>query len=269
MTAGEGAPPEPGGRRPRLVVRTRTAGGAAGCAPAGIVLVLHGGRADSTDPVRPWNLALARMRQFVRPTLDRGAPAGIAVAMLRYRNRGWNGPAADGHADAEWALADLARRYGPVPVALIGHSMGGRAALRAGGHASVVGVAALAPWVPRDEPVAHLAGRTVLIAHGSQDRVISPALSEDFARRAADAGARVCRLRVDGSGHAMLGRAKDWNELAAQFAVACVTGGPLPPPVARALAGESAAGPGSARVNGSARFADFDRPLETRWWRSV
>ncbi|WP_438949092.1 LLM class flavin-dependent oxidoreductase, partial [Streptomyces harbinensis] len=40
----------------------------------------------------------------------------------------------------------LAARLGPVPVVLVGHSMGGRAALRAAGHPAVTGVVALAPW---------------------------------------------------------------------------------------------------------------------------
>ena len=141
-----------------------TSGGADAAAPTGIVLVLHGGRVNSTDPVRPWNLALARMRLFVAPVLEHAAPAGVAVAVLRYRHRGWNQEAADAHADAEWALGELSRRYGPVPVALIGHSMGGRAALRAGGHPSVTGIAALAPWAPDGEPVEQLAGQPVAVS---------------------------------------------------------------------------------------------------------
>jgi dienelactone hydrolase len=248
--ASSGSTPS-GLRAPRLVIRT--ADGRGDVAPTGIVLILHGGQVSSTEPVRPWNLALARMRLLIAPVLERGASADVAVAVLRYRHRGWNGEAADAHADADWALGELARRYGPVPVSLIGHSMGARAALLAGGHPSVAGIAALAPWAPDGEPVAQLAGRTVLIAHGSRDRVIAPAQSAGYARRAAAAGARVCRLRVDGSGHAMLGRLADWNLLAAGFALACVGVGSMPLPVSEALA----CGP-----------ADLDTPLAPQWWRT-
>ena len=37
--------------------------------------------------------------------------------------------------------------YPGVPIALVGHSMGGRVALHLAGEADVVVVAALAPWI--------------------------------------------------------------------------------------------------------------------------
>jgi dienelactone hydrolase len=213
----------------------------------GVVLLLHGGAADSVEPVRPWNLALARMRMFIAPLQTRSEGKGVAVALLRDRIQGWNGAAEDARADAAWALDRIVERYGPVPVALIGHSMGGRAALRVGGHPSVTGVAALAPWTPEGEPVEHLLGRTVMIAHGDLDRSVDPAESLAFARRAAQAGVHVCRLRVEGGGHAMLGRLADWNILAADFALAMVGVKPLPAPVVAAFA-EQAGPVGQARL---------------------
>jgi len=202
----------------------------------GAVLLLHGGMPDSEEPVSRWSLPLARMRMFVAPLQTRTNAPGIAVALLRNRHRGWNGDAADAYADAVWALDQLAERYGPVPIALVGHSMGARAALRAGGHPAVTGIAALAPWVPEGEPVEQLAGRTVLIAHGGLDRRIAPAQSLAYAERVRKAGVAVARLRVEGSGHALLSRLADWNVLAADFALAMVDAGPLPNPVAAALA---------------------------------
>ena len=95
----------------------------------GAVLLLHGGMPDSEQPVSPWSLPLARMRMFVAPLQTRTNASGVAVAMLRYRHRGWNGEAADAYKDAVWALDQLAERYGPVPIALVGHSMGARAAV--------------------------------------------------------------------------------------------------------------------------------------------
>lgn len=204
----------------------------------GVVLLLHGGASESAEPVRPWSLAVARMRMFVSPIQTRSPGKGVAVVLLRDRVRGWNGAAADAQADALWALDRIAERYGRVPVALVGHSMGGRAALRAGGHPLVTGIAALAPWTPEGEPVEHLLGRTVMIAHGDLDRSVDPAESLEFARRAAQAGVHVCRLRVEGSGHAMMTRLADWNVLAADFALAMLGIKPLPSPVVAAFAAQ-------------------------------
>jgi dienelactone hydrolase len=100
--------------------------------------------------------------------------------------------------------------------------MGGRTALRVGGHPQVRGVAALAPWLPAGEPVDQLAGRRVLLMHGSADRVTSPKGSVDFAGRAEAAGASVSLVSVNGEGHAMLRRAQLWHELSAQFVLSTV-----------------------------------------------
>jgi alpha-beta hydrolase superfamily lysophospholipase len=85
---------------------------------------------------------------------------GLAVLMLRYRLRGWNGSARDAARDAEEMLAELHRRRPGVPTALVGHSMGGRAVLHAAGAPDVRAVAALAPWLDGTDPVDQLAGRS-------------------------------------------------------------------------------------------------------------
>jgi predicted esterase len=252
-------------RTPKLTVHKPS--GPGGSAVTGIVLLLHGGQVTSDKPVRPWSLPLARMRLFIAPLQARGGSSGVAVAVLRYRRRGWNGPAADPLADTEWALDQLIERYGPVSVALIGHSMGGRAALRAGGHPAVAGVVALAPWVPEGEPVEQLEGRSVLIAHGALDRQIAPAQSLEYAARARAAGARVCRLRVDGSGHTLLSRLADWNLLAADFALSVLGAGPPPVPVSCALALARADQDGLTSVNGVDDPTGLDSPLPRDWRR--
>ena len=53
--------------------------------------------------------------------------------------------------------------------------MGARAAMRAAGHPAVSAVAGLAPWLALGEPVEQLAGRWVLVAHGTADVITSPA----------------------------------------------------------------------------------------------
>jgi dienelactone hydrolase len=136
---------------------------------------------------------------------------GVATCLLRYRVAGWNGLAADAFADVRWSLDRIRDQHGTgVPIVLVGHSMGGRAVLRAGGEDSVAAVCALAPWTPPGEPVAHLRGRTVAILHGRGDRWVPAALSAEFAVRAEEAGARVARFTVAG-GHSMVRRSPVWH----------------------------------------------------------
>ncbi|MEV8036042.1 alpha/beta fold hydrolase [Streptomyces sp. NPDC086182] len=175
------------------------------------VLILHGGTVDSKAPSRPWNVAGVRMRPFVRAVARALPDEGTFVAQVRYRHRGWNGADADPVADALRALAELAALVGEVPVVLVGHSMGGRAALRAAVAPQVRAVVALAPWCPEGEPVAHLRGKRVIVLHGDRDRVTDPAESFALVRRAAEAGSSASAVRVEGGDHAMLRRARIWH----------------------------------------------------------
>ncbi|MEV5976722.1 alpha/beta fold hydrolase [Streptomyces sp. NPDC052114] len=180
------------------------------------VLFLHGGRADSRSPSRPWHLAALRMRPFVRAVAAALGPDDpVALAEVRYRVRGWNGPDADALCDARRALHDLATLVGDVPVVLVGHSMGGRAALGAARAPQVTGVLALAPWCPDHEPVEHLRGKDVVVLHGDRDRVTDPRASEAFVRRALAAGARAEASLVPGGDHAMLRDSARWHRTAA------------------------------------------------------
>jgi pimeloyl-ACP methyl ester carboxylesterase len=184
-----------------------------------IAIVLPGGRADSFELTRSRHLSAARMRPFARSLHRAGRDAGLTVMLLRYRYRGWNGVEMSPVADAHWALDNARARYGDVPVVLVGHSMGGRTALRVAGDDSVHGVAALAPWLPDGEPVDQLAGRDVLIAHGVLDRVTSPRASRRYADHARGVVSRVDYVAVRGDGHAMLLRASVWHRLSTRFAL--------------------------------------------------
>jgi pimeloyl-ACP methyl ester carboxylesterase len=183
--------------------------------PRAAILVLHGGKANSVEQVRPEQLTVRRMQPFVGTLTALGDD--LAVGQIRYRHRGWNNSAGDPVADVEFALAAIAAQYGPVPVALVGHSMGGRAALRAAGDASVRGVVALAPWLPGTEPVEQLAGRDLVVVHGTRDKTTSPRASVRFVERAAPIVRRVACVQVPWSGHGMLLRAELWHQLTADF----------------------------------------------------
>lgn len=182
-----------------------------------VVLVLPGGRADSLAPTSRRDVASARMQPFAASLHRRGARHGIEVAMLRYRVRGWNGALMSPVADAEEALEDIRDRHGPVPVVLVGHSMGGRTAMRVAGDRSVVAAVGLAPWLPDGEPVAQLAGRRVLLAHGNLDRVTSARSTRRFADAARALGIGVDFVLVRGETHAMLLRSRAWHRLTNGF----------------------------------------------------
>ncbi len=188
-------------------------------APEAIVLVLHGGREASLDPVSANQLAVLRLVPFARLIRRRGR-GRVAVARLRYRQRGWNASPGRPPApvvDARWALGQLTERFGSLPVGLVGHSMGGRTALRIGGEPGVRGVVGLAPWLPPGEPIEQLTDRRVLLVHGTADRMTDPMLTRAFADRLAAAGGAVSLVRVQDGRHAMLRRPRLWHELAAQF----------------------------------------------------
>jgi pimeloyl-ACP methyl ester carboxylesterase len=190
-----------------------------------VVLVLHGGKADSRDPVDAGQLTVRRMQPFVRDLAALGDD--LAVAQLRYRIRGWNTTGDDALADVSFALESIRARYGPVPTVLVGHSMGGRAALRSAGHRSVLGVVALAPWLPGAEPVQQLAGRDVVVLHGTRDLTTSPRASARYAARAAPIARRTACLHVPWSGHGMVLRASTWHRLTAGFVAAIVDDAPF------------------------------------------
>jgi pimeloyl-ACP methyl ester carboxylesterase len=198
------------------------------------VLLLHGGKAESRGPVDAGQLTVRRMQPFARDLARLGDD--LVVAQLRYRMRGWNGTGDDVLADVGFALGAIDARYGGVPTVLVGHSMGGRAALRSAGAPGVRGVVALAPWLPGTEPVEQLADRDVVVLHGTRDLTTSPGASEQFVHRALRFARRAVCLHVPWSGHGMLLRASTWQRLTASFVAAIIDDDPFDRPLALARA---------------------------------
>ena len=200
--------------------------------PRAAVLVLHGGQETSLSPARPWQLAALRMGPFLRAVSGALPGDDVLLARARYRVRGWNGERADAVRDTHRALDELAELAGPVPTVLLGHSMGGRAALRAAGHPQVRGVVALAPWWPPGEPVEQTAGRHIVCLHGDQDRVTSPTDSADCVRRARTTATRTGMALIGGGDHGMLRRHRLWHDTAAALVAHLLdpTGTPDPLP---------------------------------------
>ncbi len=184
-----------------------------------VALVLHGGRAHSLLPTSRRQLAYLRMLPFDLALRRAGGRRGLAVARLRYRVRGWNDDDRSPVTDAREALAQLRARFGDVPVALVGHSMGGRAAIHVADEPGVEVVVALAPWIAPGDPVDTVGARQVLLMHGDADTRTDPRATAAFAAAARSHAARVQYVVVPHGDHAMLRRAGYWHRSAAAFVV--------------------------------------------------
>ena len=180
--------------------------------PTGVVLMLHGGKERSQQEVDGRSASWRRSAAMARAIAPAAETAGAALRLLRYRRRGWNGGAPT--EDARWALAEVRRELGDLPVVLLGHSMGARTAVHVADDDLVRGVVALAPWFPTGEPVTALAGRTLLAAHGRRDRITSARATRAYVEAANVAGADASFLDMGPVGHYMFRRVPEWNELA-------------------------------------------------------
>lgn len=225
-------------------VRTARLGRPLGPEPttvSGVVLLLPGG--DETSHRRPSSmLAAASVRALGRRLARAAREDGLAVHAVHYRWRGWNGSEANQARDANWAVEEAVRRYGDVPVCLVGWDMGGRAALRAAGHEAVNSVLAIAPWLPEDdvavppEPVKQLAGRHVLLVHGTNDQRTDPELSFRLAARAKKTNREVCRFEVHSDGHGLHQHRDEVLALAEDFVMGVLFGRAFSRPVKDAFA---------------------------------
>ncbi|MFG2119209.1 alpha/beta hydrolase [Streptomyces sp. NPDC048710] len=225
-------------------VRTARLGKAVGPEPtsvSGAVLLLPGGEEVSARRPSPLH-ATAFVRSLGRRFARAGRTEGLAVHTVHYRYRGWNGSEAHLAGDAQWAADEVVRRYGDVPVCLVGLGMGGRAALRAGGHEAVNSVVALAPWLPEEdvaaavEPVKQLVGRRVLVVHGTNDERTDPELSFRLAARAKKVNRDVCRFEVHSDGHGLHQHRDEVLSLAVDFVMGALFGCSVSRPVEDALA---------------------------------
>ena len=189
--------------------------------PRALVLMLHGGKERSHQPVdgrsASWRRAAA-MQRSITPLVH---GQGVSTWLLRYRQRGWNDLAAPSPVpDARWALDEVRRHVGSLPVVLLGHSMGARTAVHVADDDLVSGVVALAPWLPQGEPVAALRGRRLAVAHGHRDRITSYRTSAAFARRAEDVASATEFQDMGPVGHYMFRRAERWNDFAVSRSLA-------------------------------------------------
>ena len=185
--------------------------------PSGLVVLLHGGANRRGNPmVSPAQLSVLRMLPIAK-RIARAGRGRLGVFRLLNSHRGWDSTHTPVD-DVSWALGELNKRYaGGVPTCLVGHSLGGRAALLAGSSPGVVSVVALNPWVYSTDH-ADLTGRRVLMIHGTDDRVASIDRAATVAKRLATTG-DVTFQTVEGGRHAMLRSRDEFERPAAAFVV--------------------------------------------------
>ena len=213
----------------------------------GAVVLLPDGRPVSRRPPFPPATAAGTL-PLARRLVREAGPDGLVVHTVHYRWRDRNGDAAHPADAARWALDEVRRRYGDIPVCLVGTGVGARAALRAADHPAVESVVALAPWLPPSgenccattggphcDPVAQLADRQVLFVHGTEDRRSDPEHAFRLALRAKRVTGRVCRFEAHGDGHQLHGYRREVRALTVDFALGTLYGRDFARPLTDAL----------------------------------
>lgn len=180
-----------------------------------IALMLHGGSPFNDRPVGPLHPPNLVMIPFAGALRWR-THGLVHPAVLRYAVKGWNGVRRSPVLDARWALDELSQRHPGVPIALVGHSMGGRVALELAPDERVRAVVGLAPWYAEGYPAVSFADTPLLVLHGDEDRVTDARTSEELVRRVQALGGNAAFESIHDS-HAMLRRPTQWHAKAAAF----------------------------------------------------
>ena len=185
----------------------------------GVAVLMHGasfGFAGMPSWMAP---APYRMQLFESPIIDRTA-GRVSVLRLRYPDRDLRSVFRGALRDTAAALEHIRRTAPQARIGLIGHSNGGRVALRLSSDARVDAVAALAPWLSPADRINPRPGVPVLLMHGGLDVVTSPQLTTQLAARLARKGVDVDHETVAGENHYLLASSAHWHDRVASFAAA-------------------------------------------------
>ena len=182
----------------------------------GGVLVLPGGKPESSVASRPWQLANQRMALLER-SLRRRLGDGVAVRLVQYRLRGWNSDQLDALRDGQIALDEMREEFDPTKIVVVGHSMGGRVAAHLSASGDVGAVVALAPWWPRNDADLVPTSCRLLVLHGTADLRTDPGASRAQTRRAQKRGVDAHWVPMGAAGHSMIRDWRRWHRLTAEF----------------------------------------------------
>jgi dienelactone hydrolase len=172
---------------------------------AGTVVCVNGGQARDVEGT--WSASVEWLVRRVAPRFPE-----LSFAEVRYRVKSWR--------RLEWCVADALAAIDEAGgrTLLLGFSLGGAVGISAARHPAVEGVVGLAPWIPDQLDVSPLAGKRLVVVHGSLDRPlpgvpgVSPHLSRRGAERARAAGATTSYTLVAGGVHGLALRAP-WGAL--------------------------------------------------------
>lgn len=182
--------------------------------PEGVVLMLHGGEVEDLAPLRRWDPSPIVVR-VMTDKLSRQQPRLTFVRLLNAVS-GWNEPIRSPVADAEWALMRLRQVYPDLPIAVVGHSMGGRTAFELADAEAVSAVVGLAPWLADAYDETRFLDTPTLIVHGRADTITSQDASADLVRRIRVAGGSAAYLSVPGW-HSLGFRPRVWQRQVGAF----------------------------------------------------
>ena len=179
-----------------------------------VVLLLHGGGEGSGSiPTGPWYPAVLRMHPLDW-AIARHLPHA-AVIQLRFAVTTWN-DGRDPVRDLRWALGRIHVRAPHLPIVLVGHSMGARAALWGLDDPAVRGAVLLSPWISEEDPAEGTENQLLVAIQAVGDTVAPPARAFPWLNKAERRGARIHRITLAHTDHSMLRRSSTWHRLTAE-----------------------------------------------------
>lgn len=180
------------------------------------VLVLPGGTDFSYRPFSRVQGSALRMYPFTA-SIQMRFGTRVRVRQAQYRVYGWNGGQASPMPHARAALDRLAADYPGVPIAVIGHSMGGRIAAQLGDDERVTDILALAPWWQFADWRQIRDGVRVRAVHGEADTVTRAPRTAKGITELTERGFDARYLSVPDGRHAMLDHIGLWQGCALDF----------------------------------------------------
>lgn len=185
--------------------------------PEAIVLFVHGGDVEGHLRMRRGDPAYLRIVPFARD-VERRSHGRIGGATLRLAVRGWNEPEKPAVEDTRWAIGELRDRFPGIPIAVAGHSMGGRVALDIASSEDVAAIVALAPWAADAYDPATFRAIPLLGMHGRRDTVTNPVATKKLVDSVAALGGDARFISMPGW-HAMLWGAARWHRETSRFLI--------------------------------------------------